>query len=105
MTHEKPNSIGVEDIRSQVNNDMAIKPYSSPYKIYIINEGEKMTVQAQNALLKTLEEPPAYVIFILATTEAHKIIWCNPDSDNECGGAASHDCKPVRGAEYEACQG
>lgn len=39
VTHEKPNSIGVEDIRSQVNNDMAIKPYSSPYKIYIINEG------------------------------------------------------------------
>ncbi len=34
VTHEKPNSIGVEDIRSQVNNDMAIKPYSSPYKIY-----------------------------------------------------------------------
>lgn len=68
MTHEKPNSIGVEDIRSQVNNDIVIKPYSSPYKIYIINEGEKMTVQAQNALLKTLEEPPAYgVILILAT--------------------------------------
>ena len=56
VTHEKPNSIGVEDIRSQVNNDIVIKPYSSPYKIYIINEGEKMTVQAQNALLKTLEE-------------------------------------------------
>lgn len=68
VTHEKPNSIGVEDIRSQVNNDIVIKPYSSPYKIYIINEGEKMTVQAQNALLKTLEEPPAYgVILILAT--------------------------------------
>ena len=51
-----------------MNNDIVIKPYSSPYKIYIINEGEKMTVQAQNALLKTLEEPPAYgVILILAT--------------------------------------
>ena len=68
VVHEKPGSIGVEDIRGQVNNDIVIKPYSSPYKIYIINEGEKMTVQAQNALLKTLEEPPAYgVILILAT--------------------------------------
>ena len=50
VTHEKPGSIGVEDIRSQINGDVAIKPYSSPRKVYIINEGEKMTVQAQNAL-------------------------------------------------------
>ena len=56
VTHEKPNTISVEDIRKQINNDMGIKPYSGPYKIYIINEGEKMTMQAQNALLKTLEE-------------------------------------------------
>ena len=60
VLHEKPNTIGVEDIRNKINNDIGIKPYSSPYKIYIMNEGEKMTVQAQNALLKTLEEPPAY---------------------------------------------
>mgnify|MGYP002536058122 FL=1 len=68
VTHEKPNTIGVDDIRTQINTDIAIKPYSSPRKIYIIQEGEKMTAQAQNALLKTLEEPPAYaVILILAT--------------------------------------
>ena len=73
VSHEKPNVIGVDDIRNQINGDVAIKPYSSPKKIYIMNEGEKMTVQAQNALLKTLEEPPSYVIFILATTEVHKI--------------------------------
>ncbi len=67
ISHEKPNSIGVEDIRTQINNDISIKPYSSPRKIYIMNEGEKMTAQAQNALLKTLEEPPEYaVILILA---------------------------------------
>ena len=54
VTHEKPNTISVEDIRAQVNNDVAIKPYSSKYKVYIINEAEKMTVQAQNAILKTL---------------------------------------------------
>lgn len=74
VTHEKPNSIGVEDIRSQVNNDMAIKPYSSPYKIYIINEGEKMTVQAQNALLKTLEEPPAYGVLLILTTNVEALL-------------------------------
>ena len=63
--HEKPNTISVDDIRTQVNNDVAIKPYSSARKIYIINEAEKMTVQAQNALLKTLEEPPSYVVILL----------------------------------------
>ena len=52
ITHEKPNSIGVEDIRTQVNNDMGIKPYQGPYKVYLIEEAEKMTVQAQNALLR-----------------------------------------------------
>ena len=65
VTHEKATSVGVEDIRRQVNSDMAIRPYSSPYKIYIIPEAEKMTVQAQNALLKTIEEPPVYGIVIL----------------------------------------
>jgi DNA polymerase III subunit delta' len=68
VSHEKPNSIGVEDIRNQINNDIGIKPYSSPRKIYIMNEGEKMTVQAQNALLKTLEEPPEYAVILILTT-------------------------------------
>ncbi len=70
VQHEKPNTISVEDIRSQVNHDVDIKPYASPYKIYIINEAEKMNVQAQNAILKTIEEPPAYVVIILLTTNA-----------------------------------
>lgn len=68
VSHEKPNSIGVEDIRNQINNDIVIKPYSGPRKIYIMNEGEKMTPQAQNALLKTLEEPPAYAVILILTT-------------------------------------
>ena len=68
VQHEKPNTIGVEDIRTQINQDIVIKPYSSPYKVYIINEGEKMTPQAQNALLKTLEEPPAYAVILILTT-------------------------------------
>lgn len=74
VSHEKPGSIGVEDIRSQINGDVAIKPYSSPRKIYIINEGEKMTVQAQNALLKTLEEPPEYTVIIILTTSVESLL-------------------------------
>ena len=74
VTHEKPNSFGVEDIRTQINQDIVIKPYSSKYKIYIMNEAEKMTVQAQNALLKTLEEPPAYAVIILLTTNVEVML-------------------------------
>lgn len=74
VTHEKPGSIGVDDIRAQINGDVAIKPYSSPRKIYIVNEAEKMTVQAQNALLKTLEEPPAYAVILLLTTNVNVML-------------------------------
>lgn len=74
VAHEKPATIGVEDIRSGVNNDVVIKPYSSKWKIYIINEAEKMTVQAQNALLKTLEEPPAYAVIMLLTSNPEALL-------------------------------
>ncbi|MDO4326687.1 MAG: DNA polymerase III subunit delta' [bacterium] len=67
VTHDKPNSIGVDDIRYKLNDDIQIKPYSSPYKIYIVDEAELMTEQAQNALLKTIEEPPAYAVILLLT--------------------------------------
>lgn len=68
VTHEKPSSIGVDDIREQINDTIMIRPYSSYYKVYIVDEAEKMTVQAQNALLKTIEEPPSYAVIILLTT-------------------------------------
>ena len=74
ISHEKPNTIGVEDIRTQINGDIDIKPYSSPRKIYIMNEGEKMTVQAQNALLKTLEEPPEYAVILILTTNVDELL-------------------------------
>jgi len=60
-------SIGVELIR-EIQEDVAVKPVYSKYKVYIIEDAEKMTVQAQNCLLKTLEEPPRYVVIILLTT-------------------------------------
>ena len=74
VMHEKPNTISVDDIRAQINNDVAIKPYSSPYKVYIINEAEKMTVQAQNAILKTLEEPPEYAVILLLTSNVNSLL-------------------------------
>lgn len=70
VRHEKPNTIGVDDIRTQINNDIVIKPYSSRFKVYIVDEAEKMNQQAQNALLKTIEEPPAYAVILLLTTNA-----------------------------------
>lgn len=72
VTHEKPASMGVDDIREQINDTIMVRPYSSQYKIYIVDEAQKMTVQAQNALLKTIEEPPAYAVIMLLTT--------NPDA-------------------------
>ena len=74
ISHEKPNTISVDDIRSQINGDVAIKPYSGPKKIYIMNDGEKMTVQAQNALLKTLEEPPEYAVIIILTSNVNAFL-------------------------------
>lgn len=74
VTHEKPNTISVDDIRAQINNDVAIKPYSSPYKVYLVNEAERMTVQAQNAILKTLEEPPEYAVIILLTSNVNSLL-------------------------------
>lgn len=70
VRHEKPNTISVDDIRTQINNDIVVKPYSSKRKIYIVDEAEKMNPQAQNALLKTIEEPPAYATLLLLTTNA-----------------------------------
>ena len=74
VIHEKPNTISVDDIREQVNSDVGVKPYSSARKVYIINEAEKMTAQAQNALLKTLEEPPEYAVLLLLTANVDALL-------------------------------
>ena len=74
VKHEKPASISVDDVRTQVNGDIMIKPYSSPYKVYIIPEADLMTVQAQNAILKTIEEPPEYAVIFLLTENADSLL-------------------------------
>ena len=63
---------GVDNIR-EIREEVAYRPTQGRYKVYIIDEVHMLSTGAFNALLKTLEEPPSYVIFILATTEANKI--------------------------------
>ncbi|MBU1046459.1 DNA polymerase III subunit gamma/tau [Patescibacteria group bacterium] len=63
---------GIDDIR-ELREAVTVLPFESPYKVYIIDEVHMLTKEAFNALLKTLEEPPKHVVFVLATTELEKI--------------------------------
>lgn len=69
ITHEKA-SISVDDIREQLVNTISIKPYNDFCKVYIVPDANKMTEAAQNALLKTIEEPPEYAVIILISENA-----------------------------------
>lgn len=89
IIHEKA-SIGVDDIRDQINSNISIKPYCSQYKIYIIDDASKMTEQAQNALLKTIEEPPAYGIIMLLTNNLNQLL---PTILSRC---VTLNLKPIR---------
>lgn len=63
---------GIDDVR-EIRESVQTLPFESKYKVYIIDEAHMLTKEAWNAFLKTLEEPPAYVVFILATTELEKV--------------------------------
>ena len=103
VTHEKPNTLSVADIRSQLVNDVDVKPYSSRYKIYIVDEAEKMNQQAQNALLKTIEEPPAYVCVAFAQGNVGKAMaLASSDDFQELKAAAVQLLKRIHEIElYE----
>lgn len=94
--HEKPTVIGVDDVREQIVGDIQIKPYKSQYKIYILDEAQKLSVQAQNALLKTIEEPPAYGIILLLTTNAASML------ETIRSRSIILNMKPVASDEFEA---
>ena len=64
------NTISVKQIRDELVKDISIRPYGGQYKIYLIEEAERLTVEAQNAMLKTLEEPPAYGLIIMMAESA-----------------------------------
>lgn len=73
ITHQKA-GITVEDVRKQILQEVVIKPYNSRYKIFIIPDADKMNVQAQNAFLKSLEEPPEYAKFLLLCENSSKML-------------------------------
>jgi DNA polymerase-3 subunit gamma/tau len=80
----------VEHIRGLVEQ-VRFAPQQGKYKVFIIDEVHMLSTAAFNAFLKTLEEPPSYAIFILATTEKHKIIRLSADSNPRYGNAFTKD--------------
>ena len=93
---EKPHSIGVDDIRHQIVDDMQMKPFEDGHKIYIIPDAQNMTPQASNALLKTLEEPPSYGIIILVTDSMDRLL---PTIQSRCMGV---EVLPLTNEEVES---
>lgn len=73
VTHEK-SVISVGDIRTQLCNVVQVKPMAGPYRVFIVDEAERMNAEAQNALLKTLEEPPSYAVILLLTNNAESLL-------------------------------
>ena len=67
---EHPTIISVDNIRDHVTDTVAVRPYEAAYKVYLIEHAEMMNLQAQNAILKTLEEPPEYVVIMLLAANA-----------------------------------
>lgn len=67
-------TIGVENVRQQVIGEVYLKPRNANRKVFVIEEGDDLSVEAQNALLKVLEEPPAYVTFIICVTSKEKLL-------------------------------
>ncbi len=94
VTHEKPNVISVGEIRAQLVEDMGIRPFRAEKKIYLVPEAELMNPQAQNALLKTLEEPPLYGMIFLFTsnrssflpTVLSRTVYLSEEEDGEGEG-------------------
>ncbi|MGN0368133.1 MAG: ATP-binding protein [Wujia sp.] len=74
VTHEKQNMITVDEVREQILNTIDTKPYKGRYKIYIVPDAELLNPQAQNAILTTIEEPPAYAVIMLLTTNLDKLL-------------------------------
>ena len=96
ITHEKKNTLSVDEIRNGIVGDILIKPYYGPYKIYIIEDACLMQAQAQNALLKTIEEPPAYAVIFLLADNARLLL------DTIRSRCVRLDMEPLEGPLIEA---
>lgn len=90
VTHEKPGLISVDEVRTQLVDSMSVKPYKSKYKVYIVPEAQLMNPAAQNAILKTIEEPPEYGVVLLLTSNIDKLL---PTVQSRC---VLLNTKPVR---------
>ncbi len=100
VTHTKPD-YGIDEIRKQVISTMDIKPYSSPFKIYIIRDAERMNEETQNALLKTIEEPPEYGVIILLTSNISELL---PTVQSRCLTLEFHPLSSVTIEEFLVSQ-
>lgn len=72
--HEKPELFSVKDVRDNITGSVYIRPYGEGKKVYIIRDAQLMNVQAQNALLKTIEEPPEYAVLLLLTDNSETFL-------------------------------
>lgn len=114
VRHGKPGVITVGEIREQVVNTVDIKPYKGPFKIYIIDEAEKMNQAAQNAVLKTIEEPPGYALILFLTTNRGAflptilsrcvMLGMKPVPDVLVKKYLMEECR-IRGADADFCTG
>ena len=73
-THEKPEMVSVDEVREQLIDSIAIKPYKGKYKVYIVPDADLMTIAAQNTLLKTIEEPPEYGVVLLLASNLDRVL-------------------------------
>lgn len=89
-------SIGVGEIRSVIE-DVYTKPFKSEYKVYIIEDGDALTNEAQNAMLKVLEEPPEYAVFIMCVTAPGKIL---PTVQSRCRVIKFYPASEAEAASY-----
>lgn len=74
ITPDKPTTLSIDHIRETLVNDVDLKPYSYKYKVYIVQDAELMNNAAQNAILKTIEEPPEYAVILLLTTNVGSLL-------------------------------
>lgn len=74
ITPDKPTTLSIDHIRQTLVNDVELKPYSNSHKVYIVEDAELMNNAAQNAILKTIEEPPEYAVIILLTTNISALL-------------------------------
>ncbi|MCL2571407.1 MAG: hypothetical protein FWE11_03310 [Defluviitaleaceae bacterium] len=95
----KATSIGVDDVRDQIVNEMATKPFKYKYKVFIVDKAETLTPAAQNALLKTIEEPAHYGVFLFLATHVHTLL---PTILSRCVLVKLGDEQAIPELEHEA---